>query len=75
MIRGWDVIEAKAKAADVTIGDSVTADVLDQLGLPMVVACAGCQMTMGLPSAHVDPQGFTYCAECAEQKETADVGP
>jgi len=33
--------------------------------LPMVVACSCCGMTMASPSAWVDSQGYTYCADCA----------
>lgn len=34
--------------------------------LPMIVQCTCCEMTMALPSAWMDDNGYTYCADCAE---------
>lgn len=34
-------------------------------GLPMVVRCACCEMTMALPSAWIDDYGYTLCSDCA----------
>lgn len=34
-------------------------------GLPMIVACTCCGMTMAAPSAWVDHNGYTYCGTCA----------
>lgn len=34
--------------------------------LPMVVSCSCCGMTMTLPSAWIDDEGYTYCSDCAE---------
>ena len=34
-------------------------------GLPMVVECKCCQMTMALPNAFIDEEGYTYCSGCA----------
>lgn len=34
-------------------------------GYPMVVRCSYCEMTMALPSAWIDDEGYTYCADCA----------
>ena len=33
--------------------------------LPMIVSCTCCGMTMALPSAYVDEDGYTYCSGCA----------
>jgi len=33
--------------------------------LPMVVRCCCCEMTMALPSAYIDDEGYTYCSDCA----------
>lgn len=33
--------------------------------LPMIVSCTCCRMTMALPSAYVDEDGYTYCSGCA----------
>ena len=35
-------------------------------GLPMIVECTCCRMTMALPSAMVDENGHIYCSSCAE---------
>lgn len=34
-------------------------------GLPMIVSCTCCGMTMALPSARIDREGYTYCGGCA----------
>ena len=36
-----------------------------QHGYPMVVRCACCEMTMAIPSAWIDNDGYTYCSDCA----------
>lgn len=33
-------------------------------GLPMIVQCSCCTMTMSLPNAFVDDEGYTYCSDC-----------
>ena len=33
-------------------------------GLPIVVRCSCCGMTMASPSAYVDDDGYTYCVDC-----------
>ena len=37
--------------------------------LPMVVRCSCCDMTMALPSAWIDDNGYTFCNNCAGVKE------
>ena len=34
-------------------------------GFPMVVRCACCEMTMALPTALIDDEGYTLCPDCA----------
>ena len=36
-------------------------------GLPMVVECTCCQMTMALPSAYIDGNDNIYCSACAKE--------
>ena len=36
-------------------------------GYPMIVRCTCCQMTMALPSAFIDDEGYTFCSDCAEE--------
>ena len=38
-------------------------------GLPMVVKCTCCEMTMASPSAWIDEEGYTYCSDCADIEE------
>ena len=38
-------------------------------GLPMVVRCCCCDMSMASPSAWIDDEGYTYCADCADVEE------
>ena len=33
-------------------------------GLPMIVECRCCGMTMALPSAFIDNECYTYCSSC-----------
>ena len=33
-------------------------------GLPMIVECKCCTMTMALPSALIDDEGNVYCSDC-----------
>lgn len=39
-------------------------------GLPMIVACSCCGMTMASPSAWIDDEGYTYCSDCADVSES-----
>lgn len=34
-------------------------------GIPMIVSCACCGMTMSSPSAWIDSDGYCYCSSCA----------
>ena len=38
-------------------------------GIPMIVRCCCCDMTMASPSAWIDDEGYTYCADCADIEE------
>ena len=38
-------------------------------GIPMIVRCNCCDMTMATPSAYLDDEGYTYCSECAGVNE------
>jgi hypothetical protein len=50
------------------VGDkpSYTWDDHAAAGLPMVVACTGCTMTMAGASARIDRDGQCWCITCAE---------
>ena len=43
----------------------VDASWFAEQGLPMIVECACCQMTMAVPNAYIDDEGYTYCSGCA----------
>ena len=47
-------------------GDVVDANWFFKQGLPMIVECASCKMTMAVPNAYIDDKGYTYCSSCAE---------
>lgn len=34
-------------------------------GYPMIVQCSCCEMTMAIPSAWIDDEGYTFCSDCA----------
>lgn len=38
-------------------------------GIPMIVACSCCGMTMASPSAWIDEEGYTFCDSCADVEE------
>lgn len=38
-------------------------------GIPMVVRCSCCGMTMASPSAWIDDEGYTFCNSCADVEE------
>lgn len=45
---------------------NIDGDWFDSHRLPMIVHCTCCEMTMALPSAMIDANGYTYCTSCAE---------
>lgn len=52
------------------VGDKPTYDGDDHgaARLPMIVACTGCTTTMADAAALIDPDGYTWCTTCAEQR-------
>ena len=46
--------------------DTINGAWFAEHGLPMIVECTCCGMTMALPSAMVDKDGAVYCSSCAE---------
>lgn len=43
---------------------SVDAGWFIERDLPMIVECSCCGMTMALPNAYIDDEGYIYCANC-----------
>ena len=48
---------------------SISGDWFYDNGIPMIVRCCCCDMTMASPSAWIDEEGYTYCADCADIEE------
>ena len=46
--------------------ESVSGEWFASRNLPMIVACCCCEMTMALPSARIDEEGYIVCSGCAE---------
>lgn len=44
---------------------SVPAAWFAEQDLPMIVMCSCCEMTMALPNAYINDEGYTYCSDCA----------
>lgn len=40
----------------------------DEHKIPMVVACACCDTTMTITSAHIDEENFVYCSTCVSDE-------
>lgn len=45
---------------------SIRGDWFMDNGLPMIVECTSCGMTMSLPCAMIDDDGHCYCSSCAD---------
>lgn len=45
---------------------NISASWFAENGLPMIVECACCKMTMALPYAMIDDEGTVFCSSCAE---------
>lgn len=48
--------------------DSIPGSWFSENGLPMIVACTCCGMTMSSPSALIDDDGQCYCSGCAGEE-------
>jgi hypothetical protein len=64
MKAGMEILRERAAARGIEIGDEISMSMFDELGLPMVVACTGCEMTMAMPNSLVADDGHTYCSDC-----------
>lgn len=67
MKNGLDVMKEKGMIPDSE--GNYSEDEFNRVGLPMVVSCRKCVMTMSLPSATIIGDRWFYCSECAEQWE------
>ena len=57
----------------IKIPENMTGEWFITNKLPMVVRCTCCDMTMTLPAAMIDDEGYTYCTTCADEDEDDDV--
>lgn len=48
---------------------NISGEWFSRNGLPMVVRCSCCDMTMASPSAWIDEDGDVYCGLCANRVE------
>lgn len=44
--------------------DAIPGEWFHERGLPMVVHCTYCGMTMALPQAYLNREGYTFCNSC-----------
>ena len=49
--------------------DNISGTWFSENGIPMVVSCNCCGMTMTSPSALIDEDGCCYCSSCAGTTE------
>lgn len=63
-----EYLESQGRAFPEADADgSTSGEAYAAAGLPMVVACTGCEMTMALtPDRACDSGGRVYCAQCAD---------
>jgi hypothetical protein len=64
MRTGKEFLETCAEAAGITLGNQIPATVFAELGLPLIVACTCCGMTMCFPSCVIDDDNYVYCSDC-----------
>jgi len=61
---GLDVLAERG--VDVT-APTIPAEEFSRVGLPLVVACTGCDTTMAMPCAMVDDLNRCWCDDCAPE--------
>ena len=49
--------------------DNIPGTWFSENGIPMIVFCNCCGMTMASPSALIDEEGYCYCSSCAGTTE------
>ena len=66
VIAAVDLLHHRLREAGLWRGptESITGAEFEAVGLPMLVACTGCGMTMSLPSALLDPHDRVWCPAC-----------
>lgn len=55
-------------------GRGVSGGTFDEHGLPMVVSCTGCEMTLTLFSAWISSDDQLWCSDCAGQPTVDEQG-
>ena len=55
------------KRKEVDIMKTFSGEWFAEQGLPMIVECTCCRMTMALPTAFIDDDSYIYCSTCANE--------
>jgi hypothetical protein len=55
-------------------GRGVSGGTFEEHGLPMVVSCTGCEMTMTLFSARISEDRQLWCSDCSGHREVDEQG-
>lgn len=55
---------AERNGIEIPKEESIPMTWFNKNGLPAVVHCSSCEMTMTLFSAMIDEDGYTYCQTC-----------
>lgn len=67
------LLEEAAEAQGVKLYEddgAISGRTFMELGVPMVVACTGCEMTMAVTNSLVDDDGYIWCRSCAHDDES-----
>jgi hypothetical protein len=72
---GMQILHKRAAKAGVLLGQQISSADFAKLGLPMIVSCQGCEMTMSFPSCYVAPDGSIYCGDCSSELGREEVFP
>jgi len=64
---GMEVLRERAAQARINLEQYegiIPGAIVENLGIPIVVACTDCGINMAGPTAYISPDGHTYCGEC-----------
>jgi hypothetical protein len=68
MTTGMEVLQQRAAERGIALSEQISMATFDELGLPMIVACTACEMTMALPNAVVADNGQVFCSDCGGEQ-------
>jgi hypothetical protein len=70
-----EIFEERAREAGIDLaqyGGRIPAELMLHLGIPLIVACTKCGMTMSGFEALVDEELRVYCTDCADIMDPDD---